>query len=296
MDKLTAINIFLEVAKSGSFTATADKLELSRPMVTRYIALMEEWLNARLFHRTTRLVLLTEAGEQAVVFCQNIAKTIAEMEESIQPNDGELQGILRVSSNISFGASHLARAITDFQQLHPKLKVHLNLSDERVNLTESRIDLAIRFTNDPDPNLVARPLANCRSALVASPAYLAEHGTPEHPNDLLHHRCLAHANINRSEWTFKRADEQITLELTNNFSTNETTALHRAALDHNGIAMLPLYLISDDLQQGKLVPVLSDWQLPEYKIYALYLSRHKLPRATRALLDFLVGEFEGRDW
>ena len=296
MDKLTAINIFLEVAKSGSFTATADKLELSRPMVTRYIALMEEWLNARLFHRTTRLVILTEAGEQAVVFCQNIAKTIAEMEECIQPNEGELQGILRVSSNISFGASHLARAITDFQQLHPKLKVHLNLSDERVNLTESRIDLAIRFTNDPDPNLVARPLANCRSALVASPVYLNEYGTPQQPDDLLQHRCLAHANINRSEWTFQKADEKRILELNNTFSTNETTALHRAALEHNGIAMLPLYLIAEDIQQGKLVPVLTDWQLPEYKIYALYLSRHKLPRATRALLDFLVEAFKGKDW
>ena len=296
MDKLTAIKVFLEVAQSGSFTATADKLALSRPMVTRYIALMEEWLNARLFHRTTRLVILTEAGEQAVIFCQNIAKTVEEMEEHIQPDDGELQGVLRVGSNISFGASHLAQAITQFQQQHPKLKIHLNLSDERINLVEARIDLAIRFTNDPDPTLVARPLANCRSALVASPAYLADHDTPSEPQDLAHHRCLAHANVTRSEWHFAKGDENIVFEHTNNFSTNETTALHQAVLEGNGIAMLPLYLISEDIRNGKLTPILTEWQLPEYKIYALYLSRHKLPRATRALLDFLVEAFKGKDW
>ena len=296
MDKISAINVFLEVANSGSFTATADKLELSRPMVTRYIALMEEWLNARLFHRTTRLVILTEAGEQAVEYCQQILALVEKMEQDIQPNDGELQGVLRIGSNISFGATHLAQAIQRFQQLHPKLKINLQLSDERQNLLEQRLDLAIRFTNEPDPTLVARPLATCHSALVASPNYLAKFGTPDKPQDLAHHRCLAHANINRAEWRFTRNGETLNLELNNTFSCNETTALLRTVLDDGGVAMLPLYLINDELNNGALQAILRDWQLPEYKIYALYLSRHKLPRATRAFLDFLVEEFKSKIW
>lgn len=296
MDKIRAIEVFLEVAKSGSFTATADKMELSRPMVTRYISLMEEWLNARLFHRTTRLVILTEAGSQALEYCQNILRQVEQMEQEIQPDDGELSGLLRVGSNISFGAGHLAQAIGHFQQLHPKLKIHLSLSDERVNLLESRIDLMIRFTNSPDPNLVARPLADCHSLLVAAPSYLESHEAPKTPQDLTTHRCMAHANINRSEWRFGKREEQVTLELNNVFSTNETTALLKATLEGTGIAMLPKYLLEEALKAGRLLALLTDWELPRYKIYALYVSRHKLPRAVRALLDFLVEEFKAKDW
>ena len=296
MDRIEAMNIFLTVVETGSFTATADRLDLSRPMVTRAVALVEEWFNARLLQRTTRRVSLTSAGERAVTHCQKMVDLAAEIEQDILAQQGELQGSLRIASNSSFGSTHLLLAIKDFLQRHPKLNIQFQLSDQSVNLIDERIDLAIRFTNQPDPNLIARPLATCHSLLVASPGYLAQKGVPQAPQDLAEHIYLAHANINRKEWKFYQNEREISLELTSQFTTNDTGALLNLTLAGGGIAMLPKYLLNEHLASQQLVPILTDWQLPTYQIYALYSSRHKLPLTIRTLVDFLVERFRGVNW
>ncbi|MGQ9444820.1 LysR family transcriptional regulator [[Pasteurella] aerogenes] len=296
MDRIEAMNIFLTVVETGSFTATADRLDLSRPMVTRAVALVEEWFNARLLQRTTRRVSLTSAGERAVAHCQKMVELATEIEQDILAQQGELQGSLRIASNSSFGSTHLLLAIKDFLQRHPKLNIQFQLSDQSVNLIDERIDLAIRFTNQPDPNLIARPLATCHSLLVASPEYLAQKGVPQTPQDLAAHIYLAHANINRKEWKFFQNEREISLELTSQFTTNDTGALLNLTLAGGGIAMLPKYLLNEHLASQQLVPILTDWQLPTYQIYALYSSRHKLPLTIRTLVDFLVERFRGVSW
>uniref|UniRef100_UPI00359F500B LysR family transcriptional regulator n=1 Tax=Glaesserella sp. TaxID=2094731 RepID=UPI00359F500B len=296
MDRIEAMNIFLTVVETGSFTATADRLDLSRPMVTRAVALVEEWFNARLLQRTTRRVSLTSAGERAVAHCQKMVELAAEIEQDILAQQGELQGSLRIASNSSFGSTHLLLAIKDFLQRHPKLNIQLQLSDQSVNLIDERIDLAIRFTNQPDPSLIARPLATCHSLLVASPEYLAQKGIPKTPQDLAEHIYLAHANINRKAWKFYQNDREISLELTSQFTTNDTGALLNLTLAGGGIAMLPKYLLNEHLANRQLVSILTDWQLPTYQIYALYSSRHKLPLTIRTLVDFLVERFNGVSW
>lgn len=296
MDRIEAMNIFLTVVETGSFTATAERLDLSRPMVTRAVALVEEWFNARLLQRTTRRVSLTSAGERAVTHCQKMVDLAAEIEQDILAQQGELQGSLRIASNSSFGSTHLLLAIKDFLQRHPKLNIQFQLSDQSVNLIDERIDLAIRFTNQPDPNLIARPLATCHSLLVASPEYLAQKGVPQTPQDLAEHIYLAHANINRKEWKFYQNKREISLELTSQFTTNDTGALLNLTLAGGGIAMLPKYLLNEHLASQQLVPILTDWQLPTYQIYALYSSRHKLPLTIRTLVDFLVERFRGVSW
>ncbi|MGV3059950.1 LysR family transcriptional regulator [[Pasteurella] aerogenes] len=296
MDRIEAMNIFLTVVETGSFTATADRLDLSRPMVTRAVALVEEWFNARLLQRTTRRVSLTSAGERAVAHCQKMVELAAEIEQDILAQQGELQGSLRIASNSSFGSTHLLLAIKDFLQHHPKLNIQFQLSDQSVNLIDERIDLAIRFTNQPDPNLIARPLATCHSLLVASPEYLAQKGVPKTPQDLAAHIYLAHANINRKEWKFYQNEREISLELTSQFTTNDTGALLNLTLAGGGIAMLPKYLLNEHLASQQLVSILTDWQLPIYQIYALYSSRHKLPLTILTLVDFLVERFRGVSW
>ena len=296
MDRIEAMNIFLTVVETGSFTATADRLDLSRPMVTRAVALVEEWFNARLLQRTTRRVSLTSAGERALAHCQKMLALATEIEQEVLAQQGELQGSLRIASNSSFGSTHLLLAIKDFLQRHPKLNIQLQLSDQSVNLIDERIDLAIRFTNQPDPNLIARPLATCHSLLVASPEYLAQKGVPQTPQDLADHIYLAHANINRKEWKFYQNDREISLELTSQFTTNDTSALLNLTLAGGGIAMLPKYLLNEHLASQQLVSILTDWQLPTYQIYALYSSRHKLPLTIRTLVDFLVERFNGVSW
>ncbi|MDG6832980.1 LysR family transcriptional regulator [Glaesserella parasuis] len=296
MDKLTAIKVFLTVAETGSFTATAEQLEISKPMISRYVALMEEWLNARLFQRSTRKVALTDAGEQAVLFCQRIANLTAEMEQEMMVQQSELRGALRVTSSQTFGTYHLVQMVNRFLQLHPKLNIQLLLNDQQMDLISERIDLAIRITNTPDPNFIARKLADCHSLLVATPDYLTQFGTPKHPEDLYQHHYLSHHNINRKAWKCTQGEREVLLDLNSRFTTNDTQALLNAVLDGNGIAMLPKYMLETELQQGKLQAVLPDWQLPTFSIYAIYPSRDKLPLAVRKLIDFLVESFEGKAW
>ena len=296
MDKLTAIKVFLTVAETGSFTATAERLEISKPMISRYVALMEEWLNARLFQRSTRKVALTDAGEQAVLFCQKITNLTAEMEQEMMAQQGELRGVLRVTSSQTFGTYHLVQMVNRFLQLHPKLNIQLLLNDQPMDLISERIDLAIRITNTPDPNFIARKLADCHSLLVATPDYLAQFGTPKQPEDLYQHHYLSHHNINRKAWKCTQGEQEVLLDLNSRFTTNDTQALLNSVLDSNGIAMLPKYMLETELQQGKLQAVLSDWQLPAFSIYAMYPSRDKLPLAVRKLIDFLVESFEGKAW
>lgn len=296
MDRILAIKVFLTIAETGSFTATAERLDLSKPMVSRAVALLEDWFKARLLQRTTRKVSLTEAGEQALEYCRRITELTNNIEQDFLARSGELSGTLRIAANPSFGGSHLLRALQNFMARHPKLHIQLLLSDQKADLVESRIDLALRFTHHVEPGLVARPLNHIHSLLVATPDYLARHSTPATPHDLARHRYLAHANVNQKTWRFFRDGEETALELSSPFSVNDSNALLNCVLSGGGIAMLPKYMINDDLAQGRLKTVLTDWTLPVYTLYALYLSRHRLPLAVRSLLDYLAEQFESEDW
>lgn len=297
MDRLTAMHVFAEVATSGSFSATADKLDMSRAMVTRYVGEMEQWLQARLLQRTTRSVTLTDAGEHALRRCQQMLALSQDLEEeTASTTEGELRGQLRLTCSVSFAFAQMGAAIADFLAQHPQLKIDLDASEGSVNLVERRIDLAIRISAEPDPLLIGRPLARCDSVLVASPAYLAAHGTPQQPADLAQHRCLSYANFGKSVWPLTRDDVVERVGVSGHFSANEATTLMRAALAGGGIAMQPTYLVNPLLRSGELQAVLPAWDLPVMTIYALYPSRRHLSPAVRALLDFLVERFAGMPW
>ena len=208
MDRFTAMQVFVEVASSGSFSATADKLEMSRAMVTRYVGALEQWLGARLLQRTTRSVTLTDAGENCLRRSQQMLALMENVEEETSSHDEALRGQLRITCSMSFAYAQMAAAVVEFLALHPKLKIDLNASEGALNLVEARIDLAIRISAEPDPTLIGRVLAPCTSVLVASAEYLATHGVPKSPADLAAHRCLSYANFGKSLWTLRRADEQ----------------------------------------------------------------------------------------
>ena len=296
MDRLTAMRVFAEVATGGSFRAASDKLDMSRAMVTRYVAEMEDWLQARLLQRTTRRVTLTDAGEQALRRCQQMLELATLVEEEADSGGDTLRGQLRLTTSMSFGHAHLASAIADFLALHPQLKVDMQVGDGALNLVEARIDLAIRISSEPDPLLIARPLAVCESVLVASPAYLARRGIPSHPEELTGHECLSYANFGKSQWKLSQGKNSVSVAVGSRFSANEATVLLHAALAGGGIALQPTYLANAHLGRGELVSLLPDWRPPALKVYALYMSRQHLPANVRALLDFLVERFKTVPW
>ena len=290
------MRVFVEVVSAGSFSAAADKLDMSRTMVTRYVGALEQWLGSRLLQRTTRSVTLTDAGEHCLRRSQQMLALMEDVEEETRSPDGALRGQLRITCSMSFAYAQMAAAVVDFLQLHPQLKIDLNASDGALNLVEARIDLAIRISAEPDPALIGRVLAPCTSVLVASPAYLANQGVPRSPADLAGHRCLTYANFGKSAWLLGRGAEQVQVKVSSHFSANEATALLRAALAGGGMALQPTYLANPHLADGSLQRVLPDWTLPPLSIYALYTSRRHLSPAVRALLDFLVERFAETPW
>ncbi|MGI0116667.1 LysR family transcriptional regulator [Zooshikella sp. RANM57] len=296
MDRLTAINVFIDIARSGSFTATAERLDMSRAMVTRYISTMESWLNVRLLQRTTRRVTLTEAGHRCLAQCLKLTEQTQALESETAHNDNELQGLLRVATSMSFGHAQLAKTICRFLAEHPKLKIDIDVSDRPVNLIEERIDLAIRIASNPDPSLIGRPLAVCESVLVASPHYLAKHGHPSTPEELRQHQCLGYRHFERNVWYLSYNNDYQAIDVECHLTANEATVLLEAAKNDGGIALQPTYLANEAIKQGQLDIVLPDWKPKDLTIYALYPSRQFLPPALRALIDYLVKDFASKPW
>ncbi len=300
MDRLTAMQVFTEVAGTGSFSAAADKLDMSRAMVTRYVGELEQWLGARLLQRTTRSVTLTDAGESCLRRSQQMLSLMQDVQEETSTHNsthgGALRGQLRVTCSVSLTYAQLAAAVADFLQLHPQLKIDINASEGALNLVDARIDLAIRISAEPDPALIGRVLAPCTSVLAASPAYLAAHGVPQAPADLATHRCLSYANFGKSVWKLQRGEEHAQVSVSSHLSANEATVLLRAALAGGGVALQPTYLANPHLADGSLQAVLPDWKLPTMNIYALYPSRKHLSPAVRALLDYLAQRWGEVPW
>ncbi|MEJ2763786.1 LysR family transcriptional regulator [Photobacterium sp. MCCC 1A19761] len=295
MDKLTATRVFIDVAHSGSFTATAARLEMSRSMVTRHIEAMENWLQARLLQRTTRKVTLTDAGVRCLAQAQMWVEMAEEMQLLHQPDD-RLRGKLRITTSMSFGHAQLMPAIHEFMSQHTGIEIDVDVADRAVNLVEEQVDLAIRIAADPDPTLIGRPIAQCASILVASPAYLQHHAPIQHPEDLSRHQCLGYKNFERHVWHLSQAGQHISTDIHCRLTANEATVLLSATLSGHGIAMQPTYLANPYLQSGQLVQVLPAWQPKMMSVYALYPSRKHLAPGVRALIDHLVEYYKANPW
>ncbi|UZE25985.1 LysR family transcriptional regulator [Pseudomonas sp. B21-056] len=287
MDRVFAAQVLVETVARGSISAAAEHLQISRAMASRYIAAMEEWAQARLLHRTTRKLSLTAAGEQIVPVCKEFLALSQEVALAASFLDGTPKGLLRVTASSIFAEYCLADTLVAFLSEFPAMSIDLQVIDRTVNLAEDAIDLAIRITNSPDPQLIARKLGECSSVLCASRAYLDAHGIPVQIQDLAAHNCLTYAYFGQSIWRFNAGGEESAVAVQGNFSTNEALVLMRAASGGAGIAMLPRFAVSKALDEGRLVEVLPDFEAERLSIYAVYLSRHRMPPSLRVLIDFL---------
>ncbi|WNH54602.1 LysR family transcriptional regulator [Stenotrophomonas oahuensis] len=296
MDRMTAMTVFVEVVERGSLTAAAEALDMSRAMVTRYLAEVERWLGARLLHRTTRRISLTGPGEAALLRFRQMLAIGEELHGELATDNPEPHGVLRVTASVSFGQSHLAAAVAGFVQRYPLTRVELLLVDRMVNLVEERVDVAVRISRAIDPNLIARPLARCHSVLCASPAYLAAHGAPATADALAAHNCLTHHYVGKSVWQLQRDGRTVSVAVGGNISANEASLLVEAVRAGAGIAMLPIYQIGPLLESGELVQVLPDYELDEMGLHAVYASRRQLPAVMRSFLDFLVERFASEEF
>ena len=301
MDQLQAMEIFVEVAQQRSFTVAGQRLGLSRAMVSKTIMQLEDKLNARLLHRSTREVSLTDAGRAYLAPCmatvsqaQEAARSVAQVVQT----GAALAGPLRIQAPSSFGSAWLADAVARFSLLHPQLRAELFVDDALLDPIRHGFDLTIRVGGIPDSSALAmRPLAPCRAVLCASPAYLAQWGVPQTPQDLLNHQCLHFSHLtDGTNWHFQKVEgegrEEVSVRVQAGFTANNGLVLQQAAKQGLGIVYSTTFLAWRSLLGGSLVPVLADWALPLNYLSALYPASRQLSPKVRALIDFLVLEYQ----
>lgn len=291
MDRITAAQVFVAIAERGSMVAASEALDMSRAMVTRYLAEMEQWAGARLLHRTTRRLSLTDAGDATLARCRQMLEVAGAMAVAAPEGVDTPQGLLRITCSQSLAQTALAGAVTAYLQRYPGAAVDLQMENRAVNLVEQRIDLAIRITNALEPNLIARQLASCASVVCAAPSYLAAHGTPRRVEDLALHNCLTYTYFGKSLWQFTHQGEVLTVPVSGRLSANESLVLLVATAAGAGIAMQPRYSAAPLIASGQLVELLPAYAPQDMGIYGIYTSRQHMSPLLRTMLDFLVEWF-----
>ena len=286
---LNHLKVFARVARLGSFSAAARELGMPRSSVSRAVAALEEALGTRLLQRSTRAVVLTEAG---AALHRRSAEAIAELSEALDYMEGlggRPAGPLRVSAGIGLGIKVLAEHLPAFLERYPDIEVDLHLESQRVDLISERIDVALRFGELPDSSLVAIRLGVLDRLLCAAPGYLSRYGTPEHPEDLGTHRLLDMPTpcYRPRRWQFNGPDGMVLLDLRPTTTVDEILTLHKLVRGGAGIAGLSRYLCEEDLEAGRLVQVLPQWSLPPVPLSLLFPSRRELAPAVRAFVDFM---------
>lgn len=298
MDQLRAMEIFVEVARLRSFSAAGRRLGLTRAMVSKHVMQLESKLDARLLHRSTREVSLTDAGHAYLAPCLATVEQAREAARAISPAGAELAGALRIQAPSGFGSAWLADAVARFSLRHPLLTPSLFVDDALLDPIRHGFDLTIRVGGIPDSSgLAMRRLAPCRGVLCASPDYLNKWGVPQTPEQLLDHQCLHFSHLtDGTSWHFTRGEERRTVRVNAGFTANNGLVLQQAAERGLGIVYNTTFLAWQKLIDGALVPVLPDWELPLNDLSALYPASRQLSPKVRSLVDFLVEEYRVAPW
>lgn len=294
LDRITSIEVFLAVARHGSFTEGAAELGMSRAMVSKHIKALETQIGVRLFNRNTRSINLTEAGSLYRDRIDPVLEALGDIETNIGDMSGKARGTLAVAAPTSFGLFHLSPVIASYMERYTDVNVQLMLTDRQVHLIDEGFDVAIYIRDLNDSSLIARQLTNVEMVVCAAPAYLAANGEPCHPNDLAAHNCLVFSEIVHRDhgiWTFGPRDKPLTVRVAGDLVSNLGDALRIAALTGRGIVRLPSYIVEDNVQAGCLRPILTGFEPQIRPIYAVYPHREFLASKVRTFVDYLIEAF-----
>jgi len=295
MDRFENMRTFIQIVETGSMSSAADRLEVAPSAISRRLKELEEHLGVQLFHRTTRSMNLTDSGTAFYQQSVRILDDVLEAENSITEAHGTLQGSLKLAGPYSFGIMHLSPAINDFLKLHPQIEFDLDFNDRQVDIVQEGFDMAIRIADLQDSSLIARRLSSIDHVVCASPDYLEKYGTPKKTEDLTKHKCLAF-NLLRDykRWTFKSENNQTTHITINPYmKSSEGESLRESARAGLGVVYLPTFMVYQDIEDKKLIPLLTDFNGWQVNAYAIYPQTRHLSQRVRVFVDFLVKRFEG---
>ena len=290
---LDGIVIFVQVIKSGSFTLAAELTGHSTSYISKEVNKLEARLGVRLMHRTTRSLSLTPEGQLYFQVCLQIIEDAEQVENAIIGKQGEPQGILRVSCPVSYGLSNLSPVLSFFTEKYPKIQLELELNDRKVDLIADGFDIVIRATTQlEDSALISRRISQSEALVLASPAYLAKHGTPKHPFELDRHKIISYSNLKQPNiWRFIDLNgEKIQVHLESQVITNDSSLEIDLAVANQGIFRTPRFALKDELETGKLVELFADFPKTSIGVYMVYPSRKHMSAKVRSFIDFIIQE------
>lgn len=294
MDRLQAMQVFVQVVDAGSFTRAADVLRLPKASVTTLVQGLEAHLRVKLLNRTTRRVSVTADGAAYYERCVRILAEVEETESALSRTRTAPHGRLRVDVPASFGRQLLVPALPEFFERYPEIRLEVGCTDRPVDLYEEGVDCVVRGGEQSDSSLVARRVATYPFVACATPAYLERFGVPSHPRDLERHRCIRYFMPKTGrivDWDFSRADEQVTPAVDTFVALNDGEAYAAAALGGLGVALAPSFLVDDALADGRLLRLLEDWTTDPLPVYVMYPQNRHLSAKVRVFVDWVAELF-----
>lgn len=297
MDQLSYLVTFARVVQAGGFAAAAKGLNVAPSVASKHVSKLEKSLGARLLQRSTRKLSLTEAGAAYYEHCARILEELEQSKEAVARLQAEPRGLLRVSSMMSFSNAHVAPWMPEFFKRYPQVEVEIVNTERFVDMAEEGFDLALRMTQQPAQNLVAKRLARIRWLACAAPAYLKRHGRkPREPADLMSHDCLSYP-LMQSGWRFVRGGKETLVQPKGHFRINSIEAQRSVCVEGLGIALLPVYAIASELKRGLLAPVLADYEVFQNNtLFAVYLPNRFGAPKLRAFVDFLAEKYGSKPY
>lgn len=293
MDRFKAMQTFVQIADQGSLTRAAEALGSSLPAVVRALAALEAHLGVRLFHRTTRRLSLTEEGRHYLASAREVLLAADAADLALKAEAREPAGQLTITAPVLFGHMYVAPAIVRFMQRHEKVRCSVRLYDRTVNLLEEGIDVGIRISPLEDSSLVAQTLGTIRRVLVASPNYLARHGTPRHPRDLNGAPCVRGRVDAPAQWQFRDGSKTISVAPDNRLEFNHLAPAIESCAAGMGFGTFFSYQVMPHVAQGRLKLVLENFEPPPRPVSVIYPNARLLPARTRAFIEWMKMEFSG---
>lgn len=288
VDDITTLRVFSLVIETESFSEAGRRLGFTPATISKHVSGLEQRLGTRLINRTTRRLHITEAGMIFYQRCVNILQELERAESELSEIRREPTGTLKVTAPSVLAIRHISPHLPVFMENNPKISLELLLTTRKVDLFDDGIDLAIRIADTIEPGLIAIKLAPNRRVLVAAPSYLDKHGTPLVPGDLQRHNCLSGRGLSTpNTWVFQVDGVATHLRISGNLVADNGEIIRNALLSGQGIAMMPTFLISDDLAAGRVRPLLSSYMMPPLWIYAILPHRQYIPLKARCFIDFL---------
>jgi DNA-binding transcriptional LysR family regulator len=293
LDRFAEIELFVQVAETGSLSRAAEALDLSNAAASRHLQALEDRLGARLVERNTRRLFLTDTGQEFFSRAKTLLADLKDAEDVVNAHTLNPTGMLRISASLSFSMQHIAPLLRAYTERYPNVTVHVEAANRYLDIIDNNIDVAIRTREfEPDSNITVRRLAQTRRILVAAPRYLARHGRPRTLEELAQHKLLIYTYANNpGELRFTRDEQTTALQVKGLLESNDGQILRAAALDGMGILVQPTYIVYDDMVAGRLVPVLDEWDLPRLTVNLAYPSRKHLSAKVRTFIDFMAEHF-----